>query len=185
MTSLSSTKFSYQVFIVNKPTFLFFFHCKYCQILLLHSATSTQFPHQTMSKQSTIAESWCSGLVILWAPSVPGISSIPLSPLNIHVTNMISSLSLASVAANPSACSFPFTKSESTFQHIPPLEKFSHAFAKRLTSSTKSSFLHLQAVDSFWFSLMTPTALNPFLGQEVLSADLYFCLSVMELLCEF
>lgn len=33
------------------------------------------------------------------------------------------------------------------------------------------------------FSLMTPTALNPFVGQEVLSADLYFCLSLMELLC--
>lgn len=59
------------------------------------------------------------------------------------LTNMISSLSLASVAANPRACSFPFAKSESTFQHIPLLKKCSHAFSKRLKSSTKSSFLHL------------------------------------------
>lgn len=56
------------------------------------------------------------------------------------------------------------------------LEKFSHAFAKRLTSSTKSSFLCLHAVDSFCFPLMTLTALNPFVGQEDLRADLYFCL---------
>lgn len=41
------------------------------------------------------------------------------------------------------------------------------------------------AVDSFCFSLMIPTALNPFVGQEILSDDLHFCLSVMEFLFEF
>lgn len=122
-----------------------------------------------------------------WGP--PLLQAFPLSHFllfNTPLTNTISSLSLASVAANPSACSFPFAKSVSTFQHIPPLVKFSHRFAKRLTSSTKPSFLHLHAVDSFWFSLMTPTALNPFVDQEILSADLYFCLclSVVELLRE-
>lgn len=149
----------------------------------IHPCIRTGFPHQTMSKQSAISESWYSGLVILRAPSAFPLFHFLL--FNIPLTNMISSLSLASVAANASACSFPFAKSESTFQHIPPLEKFSHGFAKRLTSSTKSSFLHLHAVDSFCSFLMTPTALNPFVGQEILSADLYFCLCVVELLCEF
>lgn len=87
-----------------------------------------------------------------WGP--PLLHAFPLFHFllfNTPLPNMISSLSLASVSANPTACSFPFTKSESTFQHIPPLEKFSYAFAKRLTSSTKSSFLYLCAVDSLFF----------------------------------
>lgn len=187
MTSLWSTRFCYQVFIVNnQPNFCVLLSV---QILPKYSfilPPARGFPHQAMSKQSLISESWCSGLVAMRVPSAPGIYSLLLSALQYSFDKyMISSLSLASVAANASACSFPFAKSESTFQHIPPLEKFSHAFAKRLTSSTKSSFLHLHAVDSFCFSLMTPTALNLFVGQEILSADLYFCLYVVELLCEF
>lgn len=81
MMSLSPIRFCYQVFILNNPTFVFSFQGNSCQILLLHSATSTQFPFQTTSKQHTIFESWCSGLVILRAPSAPGISSLPLSSL--------------------------------------------------------------------------------------------------------
>lgn len=61
---------------------------------------------------------------------------------------------------------------------------FSHAFSKRLASSTKSSFLCLRAVDSFCFPLMILTALAPFAGQEVLRADFSFCLC-HDLLCEF
>lgn len=68
MMSLSPIRFCYQVFILNNPTFVFSFQCKSCQILLLHSATITQFPHQTRSKQRTVFESWCSGLVILRGP---------------------------------------------------------------------------------------------------------------------
>lgn len=122
MMSLSPIRFSNQVFILN-PTFVFSFQCKSWQILLLHSATSTQFPHQTTSKQHTIFESWCSGLAILRAPSAPGISSLPLSALQYSLPNLISSFSLASLSASPRVCSFPFAKSEPTFQHIPPLGK--------------------------------------------------------------
>lgn len=57
MMSLPPIRFCYQVFVLNNTTFVFSFQRKSCQILLLHSATNTQFPHQTTSEQCTVFES--------------------------------------------------------------------------------------------------------------------------------
>lgn len=59
-----------------------------------------------------------------WGPPPP--QAFPLFHFQLFHTplpNTISSFSLASISANPSACSFLFAKSEPTFQHIPPLGK--------------------------------------------------------------
>lgn len=171
MMSLSPIRFCYQVFILNNPTFVFSFQCKSCQILLLHSATITQFPHQTRSKQRTVFECWCSGLVILRDPSAPGIPSLPLSALHTPLPNMISSFSLASVSANPGACSFLFAKSKPIFQHNPPLGKNFTCLCQEIDKLYEVK-LSLPLCCGLCFPLMTSSALKPFVGQEVLRADL-------------
>lgn len=172
MVSLSPIRFCYQVFILNNPTFLISSQCKYCQILL-HSAARAQFPHQTMSKQSTVFESWASDIEGPFR-SRHFFSSTFSSSIFLCQIRFLPFLWLLyvhiSVLAHFSLQNLNQPSSTSLL-----LEKCSQAFAKRLTSSTKSSFLCLRAIDSFCFPLMTPTALDPCVGQEVLRAHLYFC----------
>lgn len=146
-----------------------------------HSFHTRQCPSRA-GYQSPDLLGWC-----YWGPSL--LQAFPLFHFLLFsapFTNMISSFSLASVAANLRACSFPFAKSESTFQHIPPLKNFHMPLPRDWQAlPSQAFFTYTCAVDSFCFSLMIPTALNPFVGQEILSDDLHFCLSVAEFLCEF
>lgn len=139
----------------------------------------------TKSEQCLIFESsWYFGLTVLKAPLLQASPLLYFQLFNVLLPKTNSPHSPAFHTCK-SWCSFTsIWKSELTFQHILPLGRKFDIFSKTLTSSTMLSFLCLHAVNSFCFSLMTDTVLTPFVGQEVLRADFYFCLC-HDLLSEF
>lgn len=185
MMSLSSTKFCYQVFIVNNPTFVFSFQYRSCQILL-HSATSTGFSTPgRVQAESDIR------VLMFWAGDIEGL----LCSRHFLSSTFSSSIFLWQIYDFSIISGFCSCKCQRLLISCckiwinlpahPSFWKIFTCFCQEIDKVYQVKLSSPTCCGSFCFPLMTPTALYPFVGQEILSAGLYFCLCVMELLCEF
>lgn len=104
--------------------------CVLLSVQILPNPPSSFCHQHAVSTPDNVQAAYNIWVLMFWASDIMGplcsrhfFPSTFSSSYRTPLPNMISSFSLASVSANPSACSFLFAKSEPIFQHNPPLGK--------------------------------------------------------------
>lgn len=180
MMSLSPVRFCYRVSILNNPSFTFSFQSKSCQILPFHSATSMQFPHQTTSKQRTIFEShwlWVSDIETTFTP---GVFSLPFSALQNSFVKYVVFIFSAFCVCKSQCLLVSLCKIWTNLPAHPSSWKKFHMLLPRDWQSLPSQTLFASVQWSLCLPLMTPDALNSFVGQKIFKVWALF-VSVVEL----